>query len=61
MRTLLNWYHAGVDVEQRLPALAAYLGHAHINDTYWYLSAIPELLALAAQRLESDPTEEEAP
>ena len=61
VRTLLNWYHAGVDVEQRLPALAAYLGHAHINDTYWYLSAIPELLALAAQRLESDPTEEEAP
>lgn len=60
VRTLLNWYHAGVDVEQRLPALAAYLGHAHVNDTYWYLSAIPELLALAAQRLESDPAKEVA-
>lgn len=61
VRTLLNWYRAGVDVEQRLPVLAAYLGHAHVNDTYWYLSAIPELLALAAQRLESAPAGEEAP
>jgi len=61
VRTLLNWYHAGVDVEQRLPVLAAYLGHAHVNDTYWYLSAIPELLALAVQRLESAPAGEKAP
>jgi integrase len=61
VRTLLNWYRAGVDVEQRLPVLAAYLGHAHVKDTYWYLSAIPELLALAAQRLESAPAGEEAP
>jgi integrase/recombinase XerD len=51
-RTLLNWYRAGVDANQRLPELAAYLGHAHVSDTYWYLSAIPELLALAAERLE---------
>jgi integrase/recombinase XerD len=49
---LLNWYRAGVDANQRLPELAAYLGHAHVSDTYWYLSAIPELLALAAERLE---------
>lgn len=59
VRTLLGWYRAGVDVEQRLPTLAAYLGHAHVNDTYWYLSAIPELLALAAQRLVSDSSDEE--
>jgi integrase len=52
IRTLLNWYRAGVDVERHLPQLAAYLGHVHVNDTYWYLSATPELLALAAQRLE---------
>ena len=54
IRTLLHWYRCGANVEQRLPQLAAYLGHAHINDTYWYLSATPELLALAARRLESD-------
>ncbi|MEH6628842.1 MAG: tyrosine-type recombinase/integrase [Motiliproteus sp.] len=52
IRTLLNWYRSGVDVEQRLPVLAAYLGHAHVNDTYWYLTGTPELLSLASQRLE---------
>lgn len=50
--TLLDWYRAGVDVEQRLPVLSTYLGHAHVTDTYWYLSAIPELLALTKDRLE---------
>jgi integrase len=50
--TLLNWYRTGVDVEQRLPALSTYLGHAHVTDTYWYLSAVPELLALTKDRLE---------
>jgi integrase/recombinase XerD len=54
VRTLLHWYRCGADVEQRLPQLAAYLGHAHVSDTYWYLSATPELLALAARRLEPD-------
>lgn len=50
--TLLHWYRTGVDVEQRLPILSTYLGHAHVTDTYWYLSAIPELLALTKERLE---------
>jgi integrase len=50
--TLLHWYRTGVDVEQRLPVLSTYLGHAHVTDTYWYLSAIPELLAVTKDRLE---------
>ena len=50
--SLLHWYRTGVDVEQRLPVLSTYLGHAHVTDTYWYLSAIPELLALTKDRLE---------
>jgi integrase len=50
--TLLHWYQTGVDVEQRLPVLSTYLGHAHVTDTYWYLSAIPEILALTKDRLE---------
>ena len=37
---------------RRLPLLSTYLGHVHPKDTYWYLSAAPELLALAAGRLE---------
>jgi len=50
--TLLQWYRSGQDVNQRLPELATYLGHAHVNDTYWYLTAVPELLQLAARRLD---------
>jgi len=60
IHTLLDWYRSGVDVERHLPELAAYLGHAHVRDTYWYLSATPELLALAVQRLEPVQTVEEA-
>ena len=50
-RTLVDWYRAGVNVEQQLPRLATYLGHVHVNETYWYLEAVPELLELATQRL----------
>jgi len=50
--TLRDWYRADLDVAARLPALSAYLGHAHPASTYWYLSAAPDLLASAAQRLE---------
>jgi integrase len=50
-RTLINWYRAGLDVERELPKLATYLGHVHINETYWYLEAVPELLQLATDRL----------
>jgi len=52
VQTLLAWYRAGVDVEQHLPELSAYLGHVHVQDTYWYISAVPELLQLATLRLE---------
>lgn len=52
VRVLLDWYRSGVDVERRLPVLSTYLGHGHVTDTYWYLSAVPELLALTAARLE---------
>ena len=51
-RTLLRWYRAGEDPERRLPALSTYLGHAHWSDTYWYLSALPELMREAMSRLE---------
>lgn len=50
-RTLVNWYRAGRDVERELPKLTTYLGHVHVNDTYWYLEAVPELLQLATDRL----------
>jgi integrase len=50
--TLLNWYRSKVDVEAHLPELATYLGHVHVRDSYWYLSAVPELLKLATLRWE---------
>jgi integrase/recombinase XerD len=53
VRTLLRWYRDGGDVQARMPALSTYLGHVDPGATYWYLSASPELLGLAARRLEA--------
>ena len=50
--TLLDWYRSDVEVGPRLPLLSTYLGHVHPKHTYWYLQAAPELLGLAAGRLE---------
>lgn len=52
VNTLRNWYRAGVDVERYLPRLSTYLGHVHVTDTYWYLTATPELMQLARRQLE---------
>jgi integrase/recombinase XerD len=48
--TLLEWYRTSEDVATKIPALSTYLGHREPSSTYWYLSAAPELLALAAAR-----------
>ena len=52
VETLVQWYRSGQDVERRLPVLSTYLGHVHVADTYWYLSACPELMGLAVKRFE---------
>ena len=52
VRTLIRWYRDGVDVERHLPRLSTWLGHSCISNTYWYLTAVPELMALAARRLD---------
>lgn len=51
-KTLIAWYRAGLDVARELPKLSTYLGHVEICHTYWYLQAVPELLQVAALRLE---------
>lgn len=51
VQTLTEWYAARLDIGPRLPLLATHLGHADPRSTYWYLTATPELLALAAGRL----------
>jgi integrase/recombinase XerD len=50
--TLLDWHHAGVEIDRQLPLLSTYLGHRDPSNTYWYLQATPELLALVARRLD---------
>ena len=52
VRRLLRWYEEGANLERKLLALSTYLGHAHVSDTYWYLTGVPELMAIAAQRFE---------
>lgn len=50
VRTLLGWYRSGQPVAPKLWTLSTYLGHRHLADTYWYLSAVPELMRLGLQR-----------
>jgi hypothetical protein len=50
--SLLDAYADGQDGQARLALLSTYLGPADPSHTYWCLSAAPELLALAGQRLE---------
>jgi len=52
VRRLLRWYEEGADVDRKILALSTYLGHAKATDTYWYLSAVPELMAITSQRFE---------
>ena len=52
IQTLVTWYRRGIDVERHLPELSTYLGHAHITDTQWYLTATPQLLRAALKRVE---------
>lgn len=54
VRSLIGWYRDGLDVQAYLPKLSTYLGHTDPVHTYWYLSAAPELLHLAADRLEAE-------
>jgi len=51
-KTLWRWYRAGEDPDRRLPILSAYLGHVHVRDSYWYLSAWPELMREVMRRVE---------
>lgn len=51
VRTLIDWQRSGVNIDEHIVTLSIYLGHIAPADTYWYLSAVPELMELAAERL----------
>ena len=53
VNTALGWYRDGADIAALMPRLSTYLGHTDPQHTFWYLSAAPELMALAGQRLEA--------
>jgi integrase len=50
-RRVIAWYKSGEDVDCRIAQLSRYLGHKKVSDTYWYLTAIPELMACAANKV----------
>lgn len=52
-RRVEQWYEVGTDLDHAISALSVYLGHVKVTDTYWYLTATPDLMALAAKRFES--------
>lgn len=43
---MMLWHAEGTDIDQMVLALSTYMGHAEIFYTYWYLTAVPELMAL---------------
>ena len=49
---LIRWYQQDEDIGNHILGLSTYLGHRRVSDTYWYLSAVPQLLALARKRWE---------
>jgi integrase len=53
VRRMLLWHTQGLDIDQQMLALSTYVGHAMVTNTYWYLTGIPELMAVAAERFES--------
>jgi len=53
VRRVLAWYEEGYDIDPRMLALATYLGHVRVSHTYWYLSAVPELMAATSRRFEA--------
>jgi integrase/recombinase XerD len=52
VRTLANWQRSGVPINERIVLLSTYLGHVSPAESYWYLTATPELMGLAADRLD---------
>ena len=53
VRRVMLWHEQGVDVDQAMLALSTYVGHALITNTYWYLTGVPELMAVAAKKFDS--------
>jgi len=53
VRRMMLWHAQGVDVDPQMLALSTYVGHAMVTNTYWYLTGVPELMAVAAEKFEA--------
>lgn len=53
VRRIQLWHAQGADVDRKIAVLAAYLGHVVVSDVYWYLTAVPELMSIVADRFET--------
>jgi integrase len=51
-RRVLLWHEHGTDIGNAMVALSTYVGHAKVSDTYWYLTAAPDLMSVAGHRFE---------
>lgn len=51
-RRLEQWYAQGVDIDRVILSLCTYAGHVNVTSTYWYLTATPKLMRLAARRFQ---------
>jgi len=58
---IMQWHAQGVEIDRAMLSLSTYVGHAMVTNTYWYLSAVPELMGLAAERFESFAAQPEVP
>jgi integrase len=52
-RRLMLWQESGADLGNAIMALSTYVGHVNVADTYWYLQAVPDLMAIAGRRFET--------
>ena len=53
VRRVMLWHKQGINVDQAMLSLSTYVGHAMVTNTYWYLTGVPELVAVAAAKFES--------
>ena len=51
-RRVQRWHQQGADIDHAMVALSTYVGHVKVSDTYWYLTGVPELMAVAARNFE---------
>jgi integrase len=51
-RRVQLWHQHGTDIDNAMVALSTYVGHAKVSDTYWYLTAAPDLMSAAGRRFE---------